>query len=168
MKTLLLLRHAKAEPDAQGGDRERRLTPRGKHDAGAVGRIIAELGLPIDLIVSSDARRAQETAEIVASVIGWQNPIRLEPRIYGASAGQLLDLIHDLPESAICALLVGHNPGFVELAAALAGASDASIRLRTASVAHLEIASATWHSALPGSAIVRGVWTGRAEAAASA
>ncbi len=163
MKTLLLLRHAKAEPDAPSGDWERRLTPRGKYDAAAAGRIIAGLGLPIDLIVSSDARRALETAEIVASVLGWQDPIRLEPLIYGASVGTLLDVIHDLPESARCALLVGHNPGFAELTATLAGTSELSLSLPTASVAHLEIGGATWQDALPGSAHVRGIRTGRAE-----
>jgi phosphohistidine phosphatase len=167
MKSLLLLRHAKAEPDAPGGDRERRLTARGRHDAAAAGRIIAGLGLPIDLIVSSEARRAWETAEIVASVLGWQDPIRLETRIYGASVGTLLDVIHGLPETAACALLVGHNPGFAELAATLAGAGELSLAMRTASVAHLEIDSATWHDALPGSARVLGIRTGRAETAES-
>lgn len=167
MKSLLLLRHAKAEPDAPGGDRERRLTSRGRLDAAAAGRIIAGLGLPIDLIVSSDARRARETAEIVTSVLGWRDPIRVEERIYGASVGTLLDVIHDLPESAACALLVGHNPGFAELAATLAGVDKLSLAMRTASVAHLEMDSASWHDALPGSARVISIRTGRAETAES-
>ncbi|MER3438647.1 MAG: phosphohistidine phosphatase [Chloroflexota bacterium] len=164
MKTLLLLRHAKAEPEAAGGDHERALTPRGRQDAAATGRILAELRLPIDLIVSSDARRARETAEIVANVTGWPDALTLEPRIYGASVGALLDVIHTLPESSACALLVGHNPGFADLAAVLCNATPASLHLPTASIAHLEIDHGSWRDVQPGSAHLRAMLRGRKSA----
>ncbi len=164
MKTLLLLRHAKAEPEAASGDRERALTPRGRQDAAAIGRLLAELQLPIDLIVSSDARRARETAEIVGSAIGWPNAITLEPTVYGASVGMLLDVIHRLPETAACAVLVGHNPGFAELAAVLSNATPGSLHLPTASMAHLEIERISWREVLPGSARLRATYRGRGTA----
>ena len=63
MKTLLILRHGKAENQALGGDRDRALTERGERDSAAMGRQIQALtGCP-DAIITSDARRARQTTD---------------------------------------------------------------------------------------------------------
>ena len=54
MKTLIVLRHGKAEESAVGGDKKRALKGRGRRDAEAMGVLIGELARP-DLVVSSDA-----------------------------------------------------------------------------------------------------------------
>ena len=67
MKTLLIMRHGKAEDDSPDGDKGRRLTPKGERDAAFIGgRMAARFGGP-DWVVASDAVRARQTAEIAAN-----------------------------------------------------------------------------------------------------
>ena len=66
MKTLLLLRHAKAENAAPGSsDINRALNERGKKEAQAIGTFIRKQNLTVELVLCSPAVRARETAELV-------------------------------------------------------------------------------------------------------
>ena len=115
MRSLSLLRHAKTERDsASGGDFDRALTDRGRQDAEAMGRELGELGY--DLVLASPAKRAVETAE----ALGGVEP-RYDERIYNASTGELLGIVQDAAPGIGRLLLVGHNPGFEDLASLLAG-----------------------------------------------
>ena len=65
MKSLTLFRHAKTERDSESGsDFDRRLAERGQHDSRRMGEEIERLGLDFDLVLSSPAARAAETAEL--------------------------------------------------------------------------------------------------------
>ncbi len=121
MKTLLVLRHAKAQPDAPRGDWARDLTERGRRNAKTMGELISERIVRPDAIVSSDAHRAQQTAEIAAEAIGFDGQILLEHAIYGAWLPDLIEVIRSLPAEAGTVVIVGHNPGFEALVVALAG-----------------------------------------------
>ena len=67
MKTLLLLRHAKSSWDnSELADHDRPLNGRGRRDAPRMGQLLAQHDLTPDLIVTSAARRAATTAELVA------------------------------------------------------------------------------------------------------
>src|SRR3954451_20328114 len=144
MKTLLILRHAKTQPDAPHGDWARELTERGHRDAAAMGAYLrTEVGTP-DAIVTSDAKRARQTSEIVANELGVDRPLVIEPRIYGAEVGTLLDVVRQLPDEANMVILVGHNPGFEELAASLADRAEDEVSLPTAAVARLEFDLPHW------------------------
>ncbi|HEY0406083.1 MAG TPA: hypothetical protein VGC89_10170, partial [Pyrinomonadaceae bacterium] len=58
---------------------------------------------------------------------------------------QTLDaIVSQLDESAKAALLVGHNPGFEELLAALTGADE---RMPTAALAHITLNIERWTEA---------------------
>src|SRR5689334_25187603 len=112
MKTMLILRHAKAEQNATRGDRARTLTKRGRRAAAAMGAHVADtLGRP-DAIVSSDAARARETADAVAAAVGFGDAITIQPRIYDADVATLVAVVRALPDAADAVVLVGHNPGF--------------------------------------------------------
>lgn len=149
MKTLLILRHAKTQADAPRGDWERRLTERGERDATAMGRVMASLPVVPDAVVTSDAVRARQTAEIVIETAGIATALTLEPRIYAAEWRMLLGVIRELPDDAGCVLVVGHNPGCEELAEALA--EDAAVigHLPTAGLVHLEFTIETWRKIRP-------------------
>jgi len=72
MQTLLLMRHAKSSwDDAAISDYDRPLNARGRRAAPRMGQLLREEGLVPDLIVTSSARRALETAQAVATAAGY-------------------------------------------------------------------------------------------------
>lgn len=118
MRTLILLRHAHAEPAGAGqADLDRPLSAEGLAEAEAAGRWLAGQGLAPDCVLCSPARRARETLEAVLGVIGYVEQ-RLEPDIYEATSGTLAALV-DRQRQADRLLVVGHNPGLERLAALL-------------------------------------------------
>ena len=156
-RRLMLLRHAKSDwPDVS--DHARPLAKRGRHDAPAVGRWLAEHGYLPDVVVCSTARRTRQTWELIAPALGGSPSVTFEPRAYDASALTLLYLAQELPSQYRSALLIGHNPAISELASSLAGppAEDGApppprLRFPTAAVAVLEFAGG-WPVLAPGQA----------------
>ena len=144
MRTLLILRHAKTQSDAPAGDHARELTQRGHRNAAAMGAYIHNLTGTPDAIITSDATRARQTAEIVARAVDFAGPLTVEPRIYAAGLDTLLAEVRRLPDEVDSALIIGHNPGFEELAEALAGNQDEEIRLPTSGLALLEFDVEKW------------------------
>jgi phosphohistidine phosphatase len=161
MKTLLILRHAKTQSDAPAGDHVRELTERGHHNAAAMGAYIHNLiGTP-DAIVTSDATRARQTAEIVASAVDFTAPLTVEPRIYAADPDTLLAVVRRIPDGVQTVIIVGHNPGFEELAAALAGNAEHEVRLPTSGLALLEFDVEGWDAVRAGAGRLREIATPR-------
>lgn len=117
MKQLVLLRHAKAEQDTMAkDDYDRALTDRGCRNASGMGEfILNKWGIP-DLILSSSARRAHDTAILVAEVLGYpREEIQTDQNLYFAPARWILKMISKLPDEVGRCLYVGHNPGVTEL-----------------------------------------------------
>jgi phosphohistidine phosphatase len=149
MKTLLLLRHAKAgQDDPALKDIDRPLNDRGENDARLIGKFIAGKKIRPDLVISSPAKRALQTVGLVLKAAGLKLQPTFDERIYENSAPRLLEVLSEIEEPAITAMLVGHNPGCEELFHALTGdASD----LPTASLACVELQVPKWSGARPGS-----------------
>jgi phosphohistidine phosphatase len=122
MKTLFLVRHAKSNRDeVLLSDRERPLAARGQHDAAETGKRLAQRKVQPDLILSSPARRALETAQIIVRKLGYKSEdIIIEDRLYPGQVDELLDVIHALNNKLERVMLFGHNPALVELANYLA------------------------------------------------
>jgi len=122
MKTLLIMRHAKSSWDAAAlSDFERPLNNRGLKAAPLMGEMIVKNNLDPELILSSPAKRAEQTAKLVKEAAGLQSEIRFEPRIYEAAVSTLLEIIIELNNRINSILLVGHNPGFEGLINVLTG-----------------------------------------------
>ena len=139
MKRLALFRHAKTERDSDSGrDFDRRLADRGRSDARRLGEEIRELGLKFDLILSSPAARAAETAEIAGLTP------RFDQRIYNASAGELLAMVQDCDDSMSSIMLIGHNPGLEQLASRLIGRH---VEMPTGSMIEMEFSADRWRDA---------------------
>src|SRR5262245_51832208 len=114
MKSLTLFRHAKTARDSNTGrDFDRRLIERGQNDSRRMGEEIDQLALTYDLVLSSPAARAAETAELAGLMP------RFDQRIYDASAGELLAIVQDADNQLGGVMLIGHNPGFERLASRL-------------------------------------------------
>lgn len=120
MKKLLLVRHAKAEDFAAGGDFHRPLSAKGEKDAlELVQKLKAENVIPEQVICSS-ALRTQTTADILASGLNLPKPKATEA-IYEASERTLLREINHFSNAYDFIAMVGHNPGIAYLLLNLTG-----------------------------------------------
>lgn len=136
MKTLLLLRHAKAESPAaaakrgHAGDTDRRLVPRGQEDCAKIAAYMKAKDYAPEIILASSAARTAETAERIAPLLGSESETEIHDSLYLASANTLLRHIHALNDGVSSAMFIGHNPGLHELACALASHTPSTDSLR--------------------------------------
>lgn len=118
-RTLVLVRHAKAEGFAQT-DHARELSARGRADAGAMGRWLVGAGHAFDIAVISSAVRTRQTWREIAAAGVTAGDVRINDLVYGADAEELLDVLSGLDDEAGSILVVGHAPTIPELADQLA------------------------------------------------
>lgn len=95
-----------------------------------MGEAIANRGLIPDLVLCSTARRTRETYDLVAPFLEPKPEVRYEKAIYNAAPETLLALIQDQAPSTGHLMMVGHNPGFHELAYDLTGSGPQLARDR--------------------------------------
>lgn len=144
VRELLLLRHGKSDWNTGKNDFDRPLQDRGKRGAQRIGVWLASNDLVPDYVISSPAERALVTAEKCCKAMGQgSGNIVRQQMIYLADAGDLFEVLRQIPTEASRVLLVGHNPGLEELLLSLAGgevepAADGKL-LATATLAILEI-----------------------------
>jgi phosphohistidine phosphatase len=121
MKHLYLLRHAKSSwKHPELPDHDRPLAGRGRRAAKAMAKHIRAEGIAPELVLCSTARRARDTLERIEPALGRRS-VKVERELYGAGVRQLLDRVRRVPSSVESVLLIGHNPGMQDLAAALTG-----------------------------------------------
>jgi phosphohistidine phosphatase len=121
MKTLHLLRHAKASrDDASGSDHDRPLADRGRADAPRMAERMARAGVRPDLVAVSSALRARETWDLAAPFLATGR-VEIVPELYLCGISDLLTHVRAFPEDVGQVLIVGHNPDLEELALHLAG-----------------------------------------------
>jgi phosphohistidine phosphatase len=116
MRTLILLRHAKAvraheAPD----DKSRVLTGRGRREAAEAGAAIAAAGLNPTLALVSTAARTRETAAF--GLADFELEPRFEEALYHAAPEGIWDAF--AASDAQSVVIVAHNPGIGELASIL-------------------------------------------------
>jgi len=143
MKTLFLVRHAKANPPQQGlPDHDRMLNERGRRDASEMGRRLAQRGLQPDLVIASTAARARATAQLLAAELGVPaDALREDERLYASAAGKLLYIVQEQENDRDCLMLVGHNPEISELAHHF---SREMPEMPTAATARIDFDIASW------------------------
>ncbi|MCY0917774.1 MULTISPECIES: SixA phosphatase family protein [unclassified Streptomyces] len=123
-RRIVLLRHAKAEW-SDGSDHERPLAERGRHDAPAAGRKLAQTGIAFDLALCSTAARTRETWKLAVQELPHRPKTTYEERLYEASPGELIALLNETSDDVADLLVIGHNPGMHALADALSGSAEA-------------------------------------------
>ena len=113
MKTLILLRHAKAElagPSVR--DINRVLTAQGEKDALAMAGYLRGLGIGPQVILTSPALRAKITAAIFADCLKLSGEsVLCDKSLYCADIAALYNAVWGLDNSVSKAVIVGHNPG---------------------------------------------------------
>ncbi len=118
MKHLFIIRHAKSSwKDSRLTDHQRLLNKRGKKAGLKMGERLKRKGVLPDAIIASDARRAIDTAALIAEAMGLSlKIIRTNPELYHAPADGILDIIHHFSDAWNQVMVVGHNPGMTQLA----------------------------------------------------
>lgn len=125
MRELVLLRHGKSDWSNDCRDFDRPLNSRGQRDAARIGQWLRDQNLLPDIIFSSPARRAAQTAKAVCGSAGLEAAdIVWVERLYLASLGTLLDFVRAVPAEPRRILLIGHNPGLEDLVEHLSEAAE--------------------------------------------
>jgi phosphohistidine phosphatase len=111
MKTLYLLRHAKASrDDSFQPDINRPLTERGNEDARIMSGALKRRGMIPDKIVCSTAERAVRTASIFADTFSKNSSeIDQYSGLYDSFENDYLDVISKLDDKVSSCLLAAHN-----------------------------------------------------------
>lgn len=125
-------------------DLDRPLNERGLLDAPMMARRFADRNEPVDLLISSPAKRAITTAHAFASALGGV-PVQEDHALYLADAFTLISIIKALPDHAGSAMLFGHNPGLGELAAQLAATRVSD--LPTCAIVRIDLPARKWKMA---------------------
>jgi phosphohistidine phosphatase len=118
MKTLYLVRHAKSSwDDISIQDYERPLLNKGINRTLRVARFLISKKIIPDLIVSSHAVRAFETASLLAEKLGYpKHEILIDDQLYFSGPEAIHSVVFGLPDDKKDVMLVGHNPDMTKLA----------------------------------------------------
>src|SRR5262245_36911337 len=116
-RTLVLLRHAKADRPSGVADVDRPLTERGHADAAAAGAWLAKQHYVPDLVLCSPSRRTRQTWHSVAVALAKAGSptVRYERAIYDGTAHDMMALMQSVDNSHHVVMLVGHNPTISQL-----------------------------------------------------
>ncbi len=148
MPTLLLMRHAKSDWDAEyGTDHDRPLNDRGRRSARLMGRVLTEEGLAPEVVISSTAVRARTTSELAIEAGEWDAELVLDRALYESGPQGVLAAGAETPPEIGRLMLVGHQPTWSMLVARLTGERA---EMKTATVAVIDLAIDSWAD-LPGS-----------------
>lgn len=143
MKTVIFFRHGKSNWEADyDHDHDRPLAKRGKKAALKMGCFLAEIDQVPDVAVTSTAVRAQETLRRAAEAGGWLCPVQENEALYGATLSTILDVIRKMPEEITSLMLVGHEPTWSDMVAALIGGGD--VLFPTAAMARVDVEVDAW------------------------
>ena len=145
MKTLFLIRHAKAEDTYGVNDFRRRLQQRGIDEAKLMSSKLFDTGVVPDLIISSSADRALETAQIFAGKFGIPDgQIERNQTAYLASHNRLLAIVNGIDNRYSTVFLFGHNPGITDIINYLCG--DTLSGLPKCGIAEIQFDTDDWNA----------------------
>lgn len=129
MKTVYLLRHAKAEMAAGNQqDIDRKLAPAGREACSIMGVYLNEKGYLPDFVLCSSAARTQETFELTMAAAGISPPHQIDKRLYATTVEQIIARLKLLNDDLGAVLVVGHNPVVHQLALTLARPAENELR----------------------------------------
>ena len=161
------MRHGEAEERAATGDSARALTQRGIDDCCGLVETLAAGGATWDVIISSSARRARESAEYMAGGIATPPELDIREELNLAGTDTLLAALCSLPDEVSSVLMVAHNPGVHSLVVLLAGKSGSKLVRRAArdfppgALARFVFEGESWTDLAPGAVGLRDLFIPR-------
>jgi phosphohistidine phosphatase len=158
-----VVRHAKSSwDDAALADHDRPLAPRGRKALRRMGDHLRDSRIVPELVLCSSALRARQTLDGLRPVLGERPGTTIEPGLYGAGAGALVNRLRQVDDDVACVLLVGHNPGVADLVELLDDAREVTEddAFPTGAIAVLDV-EVPWRSLDRGEATLASLWTPR-------
>jgi len=121
MKTLFIVRHAEAAPKDKVADFERSLVEKGVKESKRISKRFAQHYKTPDIMLSSPANRAIETARVFAEKFTFplQSIVRHDTLYAGSELTTYMDIIRGLDNEKQTAMIFGHDPMLSTLAATL-------------------------------------------------
>jgi phosphohistidine phosphatase len=120
MKTIFLIRHAKAESGQSIEDEDRKLTEKGKSDAVMMAKRLQDREIAIEAFVSSPAKRALKTCKLFAEVFRVKNDtIIQEDDLYMPEVVDFENYLSNFDDDIHTIAIFSHNPGITEFANSL-------------------------------------------------
>jgi len=118
MKRLYIIRHAKSSWDHPGlADHERPILEKGIKRTTLVSDYLFGHNCKVDLMISSHAIRARQTASIIAKGLSYpEEKIQISTSIYHGNIDSIFDQLYELTDDINSVMLFGHNPTFTSLA----------------------------------------------------
>lgn len=143
-RQLFIIRHGKSSWDHEGlDDIDRPLNNRGLQSADLMAKRLKDAGLLPQLIYSSPARRARNTAQIMHGV--WEldpSSLMIHDSLYMAYLSEIDEVVAQAPSEIERLAIFGHNPSFTEYANRFL--SYPIDNLPTAGVVVLSLESESW------------------------
>jgi len=118
-KTLVLMRHSKAEQVLGKPDHDRELTARGRRDAKAAGAWLRTEGLVPDLVICSTAVRTRQTWDEACRGGAHTEFVEFRRSVYLGGSEQTLETVREDAGDMATVLVVGHNPTMAQLTSLL-------------------------------------------------
>ena len=88
-----------------------------------MGRFLAKAGQEPDLVLTSPALRARDTADRVKRHAGWTCSIEIDDQLYGTGPAEVVARLRAaIPDGTELVVAVGHEPTWSALAELLSGA----------------------------------------------
>jgi phosphohistidine phosphatase len=139
---LYLMRHANAglrKPNPLL-DAKRGLVKDGKEQCILMARVLSSLKIQIDAVVSSPLKRAQQTAQLVATELGYEARVEINPALAPDGTYAAFQKLLDAHSGIESILIVGHNPNLIQfLGKLVTGNGGASLRLRKGAIARVDL-----------------------------
>lgn len=155
MKRIVLVRHATAvDVGPKGSDFHRRLKKRGRREAAIMAdRVAGLLGAP-DLVVTSPADRALETARAFAERLGISGEcVVVREQLYGGLLPEeFLHIVGEFDDANATVMVFGHDPSFSEFAAHLVAGFNELIP--KAGVVVIDVERKSWSAVRAGDGVV--------------
>lgn len=137
------MRHAKSDwSNSAQSDFERPLNERGRKAAPLMGQLLLKKNLVPDLIITSSANRALETAEAVVEACKLPaDKMTVTDEFYNGYIAEVSQVIRLVDKSVDRLMVVGHNPTWMNLTAHF---SDTYAEMSTAEICVLEFPADDW------------------------
>lgn len=123
-----LLRHGDAEAGDGKPDAERDLTEKGERQSQVAGEALKELGVALDVCLTSPKVRAKRTAELACEQLGVS--VEEDERLAGGDFDPL-----EVAGGRGEVMLVGHEPDF---SSAVAQATDSRVKMKKGGIAAID------------------------------